>query len=135
MRVHFRLLLETIALTALIWTYADQASYETHDAVVAVKIATPPDVVAHIEGGRSGPAEIVHVPIKLRGPKAAIRKLEMEKGTTGTPFMLSLPISDNPEMQVSYTTDIRDSVARLPAIRALGLQLEELSRPMLVFSL
>jgi hypothetical protein len=135
MKIQFRLLLETIALTALIWTYADQASYENYDGVLAVRIATPPDVVARIEGGRGGPTEVLHIPMKVRGPKAAIRKLEMEKGAANAPFLLNLPISDDPEMQVSYTTEIQDAASRLPAIRDRGLKLEELSRPTIVFTL
>lgn len=137
MRMQFRLLLETIALTALIWTYADQASYESYKGVVAVKIVTQPgsDVVARIEGTKSGPTQIVHIPIKLRGPKSAIRKLEVEKGAGGTPFALNLPVSDDLDIGVSHTTDIKEKVAQLPAIRSQGLQLEELERQIIVFTL
>ena len=146
MKVQFRLLLETLFLTALIWTYADQASHETYSTMVAVQIATSsPDVVARIailpdgaarpEGARVSTAEVVHIPMKVRGPKAAIRKLELEKGAGPTPFKLDVSISDELEMQLSYTRDIRDDVARMPALRDRGLQLEELSRQTILFTL
>lgn len=136
MKIQFRLLLETVALTALIWTYADQASYETYSSVVAVRIDAPPDVVARIslEGAKAG-SDVVHIPLKLKGPKAAIRKLEMEKGGGAFPFMLKLPLPDAPKMNSSYTMDIRDNVARLPAIHSQGLKLEELSHPNIEFTL
>jgi len=138
MRFHLRLLLETLFLTALIWTYADQASYETFDGVVAVKIVTPtPDMVARIEGARpgaTGTADTIYIPMKLRGPKAAVRKLEMEKGTGTTPFPpLSIRIADDVEPQVTHIRDIREDVAQMPAIRDNGLQLEELSPQAILF--
>lgn len=146
MKVHFRLLLETLFLTALIWTYADQASFETYSAMLAVRIDTPsPDLVgriaiptdgaARVEGARGGTAEVIHIPMKLRGTRAAIRRLELEKGSGPTPFELKVPISDDAETQVSRMRDIRDDVARLPALRDRGLQLEELSRQTILFTL
>lgn len=139
MRIQLRLLLETAFLTVLIWTYADRTSYETYSGVVAVRMATPlEDVVARItEGPRTGSAEVVYLPVKLRGPKAAIRRLELEKdaGSSSATFSLSVAIPEDAQSQVSYTRDIREDVARLPAIRDRGLQLEELSRPMITFSL
>lgn len=135
MKVHFRLLLETAFLTVMIWTYADQASYDSYEGFVAVRIDTPADVVATIEGSRGGPAEVVQIPMKLRGPKAAVRKLQMEKGTAANPFTLSVDISDDLEPHVSHIREIYDDVARLPAIRDRGLQLEELSRQTIIFTL
>lgn len=136
MRFQFRLLLESCFLTVLIWTYADQASYEDSSAVVAVKVAAPPEVMAKIDGARSGPTDVVYIPVKLRGPKAAIRKLEMEKSEgSAPPFTLDIPVTGDLEMRVPHTRDIRDDVARLPAIRNNGLQVEEISRQTVVFTL
>jgi hypothetical protein len=135
MRLQFRLLLETAFLTVLIWTYADQTSFETCDAIVAVRIATPPDVVARIEGARAGTADVIYIPMKLRGPKSAIRTLEMDRSSGATLFNLKVAIADDVEPRVSYTRDIRDDVARMPAIRDRGLQLTELSRQIMVFTL
>lgn len=136
MRIQLRLLLETFALTALIWTYADQASYDTHAGVVAVSVfSAQPDVVAAIEGARPGSADTIHIPVKVRGPKAAIRKLELDKGTSPVLFSVRVPISDDAQMEKPQTRDILDEVARLPAIRDRGLQLAELSRHNITFTL
>lgn len=135
MRLQLRLLLETALLTLLIWTYADQASYETCTAVLAVRVATPPDMVARIEEARGGTAEVVYVPMKLRGPKAAVRKLDMESGSGASIFTLNLSVPPEGGSQGSTTRDIRDDVARLPTIRDRGLQVEEVSRPMITFTL
>ncbi len=135
MRLQFRLLLETVFLTVLIWTYADQASYETCSGVLAVRIATPPDTVARIDEARGESAEVVYIPVKLRGPRVAVRKLEMEKGSGATIFNLNVPIPEDLDPRVSHSRDIRDEAARLPAIRDRGLQVEELSRPVITFTL
>lgn len=135
MRLQLRLLLETVVLTLLIWTYADQASYETCSAVVAVRVATPPDVVARIEEAKGGLAEVVYIPMKLRGPKAAVRKLELESGTGASMFNLNLALALDAGPQSPTTRDIREEVARLPSIRDRGLQVEELSRPVISFKL
>ncbi|GMV95990.1 MAG: hypothetical protein HRF43_08125 [Phycisphaerae bacterium] len=136
MKARLRLLAETLFLTVLIWTYADQASHESCESVIAVRIITPPDVVARIDGARAGGADVLYIPVKLRGPKAAVRKLEVEKSTGITPaFTLNVPVTDDLELHRPHTRDLRDQAARLPAIRDHGLQLVELARPDVTFTL
>ena len=134
MRLQFRLLLETIALTVLIWTYADQASYEDCDSVLAVKIeTTSPDLLARIEGAH---ADVLYIPIKLRGPKAAVRKLQLDKSAgTAVAFNLTVTVSDDLQAPSPHTQDIRDEVSHMTAFRDRGLQLTQLTPSVITYTL
>lgn len=135
MRLQLRLILETVVLTLLIWTYADQASYETCSAQVAVRVATSPEMVARIDDGRGGTADVVYISLKLQGPKLAVRKLEMESGTGAARFNLNLPLPTDSGQHGPITRDIREAVEQLPDIRDRGLQVEELSTSVITFTL
>ncbi|GMU24227.1 MAG: hypothetical protein AMXMBFR13_43030 [Phycisphaerae bacterium] len=135
MRLQIRLLLETFALTALIWTYADQAGFESWDGTILVKVSAPQNIVVRIKGPRGDVQDSISLPLKLRGPKSAIRRLEQDRGAGGSPLTLTLTIREDLETQTPHTRDVRDEISRLPAIRDRGLQVADLPVQAITFTL
>lgn len=81
MKTQIRLILWTLALTVLIWFYANQASHSTTTLLVPVKLVLPeagsPWALRVVDAPADQP-NVKHVKMTVRGPKQAIRLLETD---------------------------------------------------------
>jgi len=127
MKTQLRLLLFTIALTVLIWTYADRAGHETSTITVPVTIApADPDspLVFRIINARPDEPNVKRIKMRFRGPKSNIRLLETEYGYGG--FALTVPIADDLTPGRKSRNLLAD-LSRLPEITKRGLTLDSIS--------
>ncbi len=128
MRAQIQLILATIALTVLIWVYADQQGWRVVQFPVAVQVSTVPDVVVQLvgatEGGEQESSGSVHVMVTARGPNAAIQQLNLSRVPV---FDVTVPVTEIANTDTPRVLDIHDAVAA--ALRDHGLQLVGLSPP------
>lgn len=125
MRAQVQLILATVALTVLIWVYADQQGWKTIKFPIAVNVSTLPDVVPIVDGATEQSAkETLHVTVIARGPNAAIRELNLSKPPVLT---VTVPITENIQTDSPRVIDIHDPVAL--ALREHGLQLLNVTPP------
>jgi hypothetical protein len=119
MKAKLQILLATVALTVLIWVYADQQGWRTVKFPVAVRVTTLPEVVATVDGAteQDEPATL-HVSVIARGPNATIRDLNLNRPPV---FEVTIPVTENMTTDAPRIVDIHDPVAL--ATREHGLQL------------
>lgn len=127
MRTQLRLILSTVALTVLIWFYANQASLSTTTLMVPVKLvlteAGSPWALRVVDAPPDQP-DIRQVKMTVRGPKQAIRLLETENAQGR--FMLRVKLAE----QLTPGRTSRSLYADLSGSSDLlqrGLTLKELS--------
>ncbi len=126
MKTQLQLIATTIALTVLIWVYADQSAYDFYQTTVLVRYAPPPEpdnpLVVRVRDGRGEAKEALRVELTFRGPKSAIRRLE--KDDTSGRFTLSVPLPEELAPGLQAPRDVYDDLARLPEIRNRGVVLQ-----------
>lgn len=131
MKTQIRLILSTIALTVLIWVYANQASHSTTTLLVPVKLILTESGnlwALRIADAPEGQPNVKQVKIAVRGPKQAIRLLESENSQGR--FMLTVKLGE----QLAPGPSSRNLYADLgssPELLQRGLTLQEVS-PMAV---
>ncbi|UCD29043.1 MAG: hypothetical protein JSV03_00740, partial [Planctomycetota bacterium] len=130
----FQLIIATIFLTAIIWIYADQTSHKSYQTFVAVRIAASSDIAPRIEGASADSPNLIHVPVTMRGAKAAIRRLQLQESTGDHPFELAIKIAGNIKSGDIQSRDITPQITHLDAIRDLGLHVDEVHRPTIEFT-
>ena len=125
MRTQLQLLLSTIALTVLIWTYADQTGHESYETVQHVQFTTASDpdrpIVLRVKEGHSESRDSARVALKLRGPRSAIRKLS--KDINDANFELTVPIVEELRPGTTLQRNLFEDLSRLPELRNRGLTL------------
>jgi hypothetical protein len=128
MKTQLGLIFSSLALTVLIWTYADQSGHETYTTTAPVRFVPPPrpdnPTVVRVEGARSESPNVERVEIALRGPKSAIRRLE--KDDAAGRFQLTVVIPDE-QTQGPVSRDLFEDLNRLPEIRNRGLSLQKVA--------
>jgi len=129
MKTQIQLILATVAITVLIWVYADLSSHESDEVRLHVKLAVPPNspLVVHADGALPDKPDTVEIRVKLSGPKAAIRKLDRDRRTRGL-ALLRIEVA-SPEAgagEVQRPVDIGEHINGWASDR--GFQVESLSR-------
>jgi hypothetical protein len=126
MKTQLQLIASTIALTVLIWVYADQSVHDTYQTTVVVKYAltagTGDSYVLRVVGARSEAPDIARAEVTFRGPKSAIRGLE--KDDSAGRLKLAVILSDEPHPGLQPPRDLFADLSRLPEIRDRGLTLQ-----------
>lgn len=126
MRTQLQLLATTVALTVLIWVYADQSSHDTYQTTVLVRYVPPPEpdqpLLVRVRDGKGESKDALRVELSLRGPRSAIRRLE--KDDEGGRFTLSVPLPDELKPGVQPLRDVYDDLSRLPEIRNRGIAIQ-----------
>lgn len=129
MKTQIQLILSTIALTILIWTYADQAGHDTYTTTVLVKYTGPPQpgnpVVLRVAGAQADAPDLIRVEVTLRGPKSAVRRLE--KDDASGRFSLAVVVTNEMSPGRQPPRDVFNDLSRLPEIRNRGLVLQKVS--------
>jgi len=123
MKVQIQLILSTIALTALIWTYADQTSHEIYTVpAVPVKLIPPlspgdPYVLRVVDTPRGADDQIL-AEMEFRGTKSQIRAIKQLNDQNG--FRLNLPITAELIPGQRITVNLLQGLTELPAVRERG---------------
>lgn len=132
MNVQIRLVLSALALSALIWTYADQASHETHPlTAIPIEIVPPADPEAEYVVQATGPAArpksaVVRVALTFRGPRSKIRELKQDERQNKLEG-LQIKLTGEIVPGRSETLDLETAVRQLPELTARGLKIESVS--------
>lgn len=129
MKTQIQLILSTLALTVLIWVYADQAVHDTYQTTVLVRYLPPPEAgspyVLRIEGAPAEAQDTVRAELTLRGPKSAMRRLESDD-TSGR-LRLTVVLNDELKTGVQPERDLLEDLVRLPEIRDRAITLQRVS--------
>ncbi len=124
MKTQFQIIAWTVALTVLIWVYADRSGYATRDlGSVSVRIITPPGlsgdyVLRSTEEGLPSGQITVRVDLTVNGPKSEVDRLERENNN-GL-FDLQVVLPDKLELG-SMTLDLAEELQDHSALRRRGL--------------
>lgn len=133
MRAQIRLILSTLALTVLIWAYADRAGHVTTDINVPITIL-PADssnrLVFRVVGAPAEEPNVVHAELALRGPKRAIATLRGEYERNGFPLTVVVREELRPGR---YTRNLFNDLSTAPEILQPGLMLEGVSPTIIEF--
>jgi hypothetical protein len=133
MKTQIRLILSTIALTALIWVYANRASQSMTTLLVPVKLTLADansSLSLRVVDAAEDQPNIKLVKMTVRGPKQAINLLENEQGRGH--FMLTVKVGEQlspGRNSRNLFTDISNSSELLQR----GLILQELSPEVVEF--
>src|SRR5687767_12525434 len=131
MKTQLQLLLSTVALTALVWAYADQAGHDTYAITVLVKYMPPPEpgnpLVVSVANSRTDSPDLLRAEISVRGPKSAIRRLERDDAAGR--FNLNVILNDELTPGPQPTRDVFQDLSALSEIRNRGLTLQRVSPP------
>lgn len=126
MKTQIQLIVSTIALTVLIWIYADQAVHDTYQTTVIVRYVPPPEpgsaYVLRIAGARNEAPDTVRAELTFRGPKSAIRRLENDDASGR--LRLVVPVNDELQPGPQPLRDLLEDVSRLAEIRSRGIVLQ-----------
>ncbi len=126
MKAQIQLILSTIALTVLIWTYADQSGHESFSTTVVVKYVPPSQpgnrFVLRVVGSPADTPDLVRAELTFRGPTSAVRRLQ--KDTDSSRFMLTVVVGDELTPGRQPPRSLFNDLARLPEIRNRGLSLQ-----------
>jgi hypothetical protein len=127
MKVQIKLILSTIALTVLIWTYADQTIHELYTAPAVPIRLTPPQgpgdpFVLRVIDTDLGHDDQIMAELEFRGTKSQIRSLKQVEAPGGLRF--TLPITTELQAGRQINVNLMKELADLPAIRERGLQLQ-----------
>ncbi len=129
MKSYLQLLVPTIALTVLIWAYADQAGHDVYQISVRVRYVPPPGAdnpfVLRVADALTEPVDQVRADLMVRGPKSAIRRLE--KDDAAGRFMLTVVVVDGLRPGSRPTRDLFEDLSRLAELRNRGLTLQRVS--------
>jgi hypothetical protein len=125
MKTQVRLIVSTIALTVLIWIYANQASHSTTTLSVPVKL-DPAEAgslwALHIAGASADQPDSRQVQLTVRGPKKAIRMLESE--TSQERFALTVKLADQLTPGRTNSRDLYADLSGSPELLQRGLTLQ-----------
>lgn len=134
MKSQINLILWTIALTVLIWVYADRSGYSTRElGPVMVKIAPPPDAVnpyvVRVPDEEPERQNFVSVSLRVSGPKAQIDRLERE--IQNQLLDLQVALQDKPPLgTIEY--DLAGALGDNPELRRRGLVLQSVEPAMVM---
>jgi hypothetical protein len=133
MRTQVRLILSTVALTALIWMYANRASQSVTTLLVPVKLTLTDRSSALalrlVDAAEDQPS-VRQIKMTVRGPKQAIRILESEQSRGR--FLLTIKVAEQltpGRNSRNLFTDISNS----PELLERGLTLQELAPAVVEF--
>ena len=97
MKAQLSILASSLALTVLIWTYADRAEHENIDLDVMMVLQPLADYRVTVDDAREDTPDQIAVPVSLTGPRAAIRRLERDRAAGRTTFTLEVVVTDRIE--------------------------------------
>lgn len=126
MKTQLQLIFSTLAMTVLIWAYADRSGYENRDAgAVNIRIAPPADAdaahVVQIADKASDPRDVTRVELRLSGPKAELQRFEREN--ENRPFELRV-VMPGPLRLGRAPLNLADLLKDHPQLRNRGLTLQ-----------
>ena len=126
MKTQLQIIASTIALTVLIWVYADQSVHDTYQTTVVLKYALPSSgddtFVLRVVGARTEAPDLVRAEATFRGPKSAIRRLEQDDAAGR--FKLTIILNEEPHTGLQPPRDLFSDLSRLPQIRDRGLTVQ-----------
>jgi hypothetical protein len=123
MKVQIQLILSTLFLTALIWTYADQTSHETYVATQVPVRLIPPEFYILQVLDEAGGGDQVRADLTFRGPKSRIRALKADQHRLG----FDVPVTQKLVRKDTSEINLVDHLTYHPEIRERGLQLQAVS--------
>lgn len=123
MRTQIQLILSAIALTALIWTYADQTSHESYTApAVPVKLIPPPSpgdpYVLRVLDTDRGAGDQILAEMEFRGTRSQVRALKQLNDQNS--FRLNLPIATELTPGQRISLNLMQELAGLEEVRERG---------------
>ncbi|NLE60705.1 MAG: hypothetical protein GX616_20355 [Planctomycetes bacterium] len=125
MKTQIRLILSTLALTVLIWIYANQASHSTTTLSVPVKLE-PAEAASqwalHIAGASADQPDRRQVQLTVRGPKKAIRDLESDNSQGQ--FALTVKLADQLTPGRTNSRNLDTDLSGSPELLQRGLNLQ-----------
>lgn len=134
MKLQIQLIAATLALTVLIWVYADLASHEAAEIRLPVQLMAPvgSDAVIHVEAqGATSDARtnIIQITATVSGSKSAIAEMFREQRRQAiAPLEVPIAAGDVESSARLRSVDIREVVKAWARQRSLHLA-EELTRP------
>lgn len=131
MNLQVKLLLWTAVLSAVIWTYADQASHENYTAAsVPIQIVPPPDPNApyalRVAGAAAASSpDLIRAALTFRGPRSRILKLKQEEQQNR--FRLAIKLQGELKTNERQSIELAPLLEQLPDIVSRGLKLQGVS--------
>jgi hypothetical protein len=126
MKTQLQLLATTIALTVLIWVYADQSSHEFYTANLLVRYVAPPDpdhpLVVRVRDAKGEAKDALRAEVTFRGPKSAVRRLQGDDAAGR--FKPSIVLSEPLRPGLQPARDLYLDLSRLPEIRSRGVMVQ-----------
>ncbi len=125
MKTQLRLILSTVAMTVLIWAYADRSGYEMRDfGGVNLRITPPENAddahVVWIADKTSDPRDVMRVELRLSGPKAELQKFTRESENRLFELKAAMP---GPLRLGRTPVNLMDMLKDHPQLRSRGLTL------------
>src|SRR5690606_38100857 len=118
MKTQLQLIATTIALTVLIWVYADQSAYDLYQTTVLVRYTPPPGaedpLLVRVRDEKGELRDALRLEVTFRGPKSAIRRLENDDAAGR--FKLSVPLPEELQPGLKPPRDVYEDLTRLPEI-------------------
>ena len=134
MRAKLPILMSSLVLTILIWTYADWAQHESPEVDILVVLRHDPNFRVHVKDAPDETPDRLTVRVKLTGPRGAIRRLEHDRAG-GLDFSFKIPVTDRVDTTIEHEiSNLSDELNQWSELRDRGLHVVEVARETVVFT-